>query len=134
MNGFETDMLSNIKDDIQGRQLIGYKILMHLNAIENYRVRLNIISDEAWRQHYTNLSGQEVEREEAIDLEVEYNTVDSFELSELRQVIVESKNRLTCGVGRINVKLLKCGILLFLFKISTLTKQMLETCRTNFLD
>ena len=57
--------ISNIENDVHGRQEQAYKIMKHLKTEVKAAPRLNIIGKEEWTKHYKKLwFGSNIEEEE----------------------------------------------------------------------
>lgn len=98
--------VSNIENDIHGRQEIAYKIMRHLNTEEKDNAELNIIKEKGWLEHYRKLwYDPEIEEEDSTSYEV-YN-IDPLTMDEFEEALQKSKNRKAPGLDGINLELIK---------------------------
>lgn len=103
--------ISNVEDDIHGRQEFAYKMMKHLNKTEKDDAKINIINKDEWLTYYTKLWTKEENMENPGNRngkdEEEDRSVDQIEMGELEAALQKTKNRKAPGQDNINPELLK---------------------------
>jgi hypothetical protein len=83
---------SNTEDDLHGRQITAYKVIKHLNKSEKDTVRINVIEENKWIDHYNGLWFQKEEEEFLENIESETQQgIDWITIQELQDSLKETK-------------------------------------------
>lgn len=112
-------LISNIEDDVHGRQEMAYKLMKYMNKEEREMANINVIEEHKWKEHYKMLWYNE-EMKETIDKkenEVEEKVgIDLIDIKELQDVLKSFRNRKAPGIDNMNLELIKYGGTLLQFR------------------
>ena len=125
--------ISEVEHDMYGRQIIGYKLIKHINKPEKDTASLNIINEQKWINHYRNLWYNKELNKIEIDLEEEnergLRQVDAISLQELDDVLNTMKNRKAPGIDGVNVELIKHSGIICRLRILHLINNCWKRCQ-----
>lgn len=97
--------ISEIENDIHGRQNCAYKIMKHLNKEERDTLNINPIEEQKWLNYFKELWTSR-ESKEFILAQPQQN-IDPITQEELQNALQTGKNKKAPGTDKINLELLK---------------------------
>ena len=102
--------ITNIENDLHGRQTVAYKLMKHLKQKEKDTANIKTINNSQWLQYYktlwTSMNGNEDEMRNR-EQEERHTEVDNLEIEEVIEALRTSKNRKATGKDGINTELYK---------------------------
>lgn len=104
------NFITEIENDVHGKQELSYKIIRHLNCTERDVANIKIIKHQQWLEYYKQLLT--LEDKDNINEKEEINNrsgtnVDEIELEELEIALRNTKNRKATGSDKLNSELFK---------------------------
>lgn len=102
--------VSDIEDDVHGRQQIAFKLIRKLNNDKREAANITVIDKDEWVKHYTQLWYTKEGEQDNEGVQIESNgNVDTLTLQELDNVLRAFKNRKATGLDNVNLELIKYG-------------------------
>ncbi len=94
------NFISQIEQDVHGRQNFTYKFLKNFNRSEKDDARIDVIEDTEWINHYKNLWYQENTVQTNWD-NTNLTTTDLITIEELQEALKQLKNRKASEIDKL---------------------------------